>query len=582
MIRYRQFFSQIALAGLLLLAVSSAVAVPDRYQGLFDLAYSDPQAAMLQIDQLVLSSDQQFGWAGYLKARSLYYQNRFADSLSQLLSIDNPEGELAARVFRLSGQNYYWLGSLNQALILAHKAVDASTDAQMPDETAQTENLIGAIHMKNGERDLALEFFSRALDHFDQQRALQDVAKVQNNIGVLHIEDGRLDIAEPFVQQALALGHQLDRPSTVVAALVNLIEIRTLQGRFDEAGEYQRECVEIANSLGQEGVMVWCREAEVETLRASGQLSQAIAAATDVLARADSQGLSQTGVDMARQLSALLAESGDLKGALSYANRAFDDMLLVNEDLLALRVDQVDDIIAAEGSRRELVALRVQNQFQRQRQWLLLAGVAVLTPLLVWAVVLVRSKQRLVDALKDAHQLTREALKSTSEAKAAVERIARTDPLTGLDNRRAALAGFESAHARWLRDHRAYSVLLLDLDQFKRINDRHGHAAGDLVLTQVASVLREGVPDSGNCCRWGGEEFLILLPMTDDQAARELAETIRLAIENLRVKFSDQLITPTVSIGLATVAQGQSVDEVIRFADQALYQAKEQGRNRLV
>lgn len=285
---------------------------------------------------------------------------------------------------------------------------------------------------------------------------------------------------------------------------------------------------------------------------------------------------------MARKLSALLAERGNLKGALEFSDRAFTDMLAVNEDLLALRVDQVDVIIAAEGARRELSTLRVQNEFQRQRQWLLIIGVAVLTPLLLWALVLVRSKQRLLNALKLAQEKTQAALTSTNEAKAAVERLARTDPLTGLNNRRAALAAFESAHAHWLKDHRAYSVLLLDLDRFKRVNDQHGHAAGDLVLTSIASLLQDNVPNSGSCCRWGGEEFLVLVPMTTNDGARQLAETLRVVIESAEVKFSAQVIQPTVSIGVATVTQGQSIDELIRSADEALYAAKEQGRNCVV
>ncbi|MFK7957376.1 MAG: diguanylate cyclase [Lysobacterales bacterium] len=570
------------LAGLLGLFGGNALAVPPALQDLFELSYTDPPSATGQIALLTNTSDADAGWVSYLSARALYYQNQFADSLSELIAIDQPEGELAARVFRLSGQNYYWLGSLNQALILAHRSNEVAVAAGMNDEAAQTENLIAAIHMKNGERTLALEFFTRALRHFESQQALVDIAKVQNNIGVLHIEEGQLALAEPFVEKALALGRQLDRPTTVVAALVNLIEIRTLQQRFAEAAALQQQCEEIAGGLGRSGVLVWCQEAAVETLSASGRLPEAIAAARDVLTRAEKQGLSQTGVDMARKLSALLAESGNLEGALEFSDRAFTDMLAVNEDLLALRVDQVDVIIAAEGARRELTTLRVQNEFQRQRQWLLLIGVVVLTPLLVWALVLVRSKQRLVNALEIAQEKTQAALTSTSEAKAAVERLARTDPLTGLNNRRAALAAFESAHTHWLKDHRAYSVLLLDLDRFKRINDQHGHAAGDLVLTSIASVLQDNMPKSGSCCRWGGEEFLILLPMTKGQPARKLAETLRDAIETVEVKFSGQVISPTVSIGVATVLEGQSVDELIRCADEALYKAKDQGRNRVV
>jgi diguanylate cyclase (GGDEF)-like protein len=156
------------------------------------------------------------------------------------------------------------------------------------------------------------------------------------------------------------------------------------------------------------------------------------------------------------------------------------------------------------------------------------------------------------------------------------------DPLTGLANRRAADARLEAERLRAGRSAEPLSVLMLDLDHFKRINDLHGHAAGDAVLVAVAQVLREELRGIDLAARHGGEEFLALLPGTDARAALEVAERLRARIAGQSIAWHDRELRITTSIGAATLDAGESVPSLIGRADAALYQAKAAGRDRCI
>jgi diguanylate cyclase (GGDEF)-like protein/PAS domain S-box-containing protein len=157
------------------------------------------------------------------------------------------------------------------------------------------------------------------------------------------------------------------------------------------------------------------------------------------------------------------------------------------------------------------------------------------------------------------------------------------DPLTGAVNRRHFEDAFERELRRCARKERNVSVLMLDVDHFKRFNDTYGHEAGDLVLRQVVDAIGEVVRAEDLVCRYGGEEFVVLLPETEPEVALRRAEQIRAGIEGKKLEFRNQSLGElTVSIGCATYPEnGESPDSLLRGADAALYRAKHAGRNRV-
>jgi diguanylate cyclase (GGDEF)-like protein len=160
--------------------------------------------------------------------------------------------------------------------------------------------------------------------------------------------------------------------------------------------------------------------------------------------------------------------------------------------------------------------------------------------------------------------------------------LATTDALTDLLNRRSVLLRLEEEMERHRRDRKPLGTILLDVDHFKQVNDRFGHAAGDEVLRQVARGLRETVRPYDAVGRFGGEEFLVVLPGTDPVTLHGVAERLRTRLqEQVRTGPPEAVQAVTASLGIATWRPEEGADAFLARADRGMYRAKAQGRNRV-
>ncbi len=165
-----------------------------------------------------------------------------------------------------------------------------------------------------------------------------------------------------------------------------------------------------------------------------------------------------------------------------------------------------------------------------------------------------------------------------------LELMVRTDILTGLANRMEMLSQLEIEQKRSERHNKTFSLILGDLDHFKQINDTYGHLAGDRVLRQVAAQFRSNLRTEDVCARWGGEEFMILLPETPLEQAVTVAEKLAASVREKEITWDQQTITVTISFGVGEFQAGNgtsTIDEFIQQVDNALYAAKHAGRNRV-
>jgi diguanylate cyclase (GGDEF)-like protein/PAS domain S-box-containing protein len=168
------------------------------------------------------------------------------------------------------------------------------------------------------------------------------------------------------------------------------------------------------------------------------------------------------------------------------------------------------------------------------------------------------------------------------EIKKQLEVASRTDPLTNLLNRRGMEEKLDTEKDRMERSDKPFSLMLCDIDFFKKVNDNYGHDAGDYILTQVSKNIEKHSRKQDLVCRWGGEEFLLMLPETDLNGAVALAEKLRKHVEEDVQVFKSQKIYITLSLGVACMEKGQEVNDCIKKSDLRLYAAKEGGRNKVV
>lgn len=189
---------------------------------------------------------------------------------------------------------------------------------------------------------------------------------------------------------------------------------------------------------------------------------------------------------------------------------------------------------------------------------------------------------RLTGMLAGLEMEVAQRTEALSEANEQLAAAARVDPLTNLLNRRGFSAEASDEIDRMYRTGRAFNLVLADVDHFKNFNDRHGHACGDHVLIQAAAIFRSKVRAVDRVGRWGGEEFILLLPETGLEGASALAEKLRLDIADNIFEYSGQSLSITMTFGVARFEKGESLDNCIARADAALYRAKKLGRNQVL
>lgn len=194
----------------------------------------------------------------------------------------------------------------------------------------------------------------------------------------------------------------------------------------------------------------------------------------------------------------------------------------------------------------------------------------------------ITERKKLENDLTAANRELQIQLEENERLRAQLQEQAIRDPLTGVFNRRYFTEALESETARAARENTSFSLIILDVDHFKKVNDTYGHKCGDLVLKSLASFLVENTRRSDIVCRFGGEEFVVLMPDAAVDDARERAELFRKKFETLLHTYEDKQIRATFSVGVASFPIHAGAGEsLLVAADEALYRSKAEGRNRV-
>lgn len=192
------------------------------------------------------------------------------------------------------------------------------------------------------------------------------------------------------------------------------------------------------------------------------------------------------------------------------------------------------------------------------------------------------SLKQVIDATQRELQETRQRLTEVSTALERSETLARTDPLTGFGNRRAMKELVSREIARAFRTKEPFSLAILDIDHFKKVNDTYGHDVGDQALTHLARVAKSSIRETDEICRYGGEEFVVTLPGAQAEGARFVIDRMRGLLERTPLVLKQGELVLHYSAGVAELQSGEDVEALLKRADEAMYQAKSAGRNCVV
>ena len=235
---------------------------------------------------------------------------------------------------------------------------------------------------------------------------------------------------------------------------------------------------------------------------------------------------------------------------------------IVSKSISAISSNEISNIY------NRWLAVAYIDRFNYRRLWQVIGIFAILIAYLLHRY---RHGLKITERLKQAHSdIEAVNLQLTEQA--------RTDPLTGIANRLKIDESIQMELARFKRTHEPFSIILIDIDNFKQVNDTYGHHIGDQTLISIATILEQNTRSYDLVGRWGGEEFLIVCPCTAHDGIMSLAEHLRLAVMNNR---EENLPPQTASFGVATIREGDSDIDLISRADNALYRAKGAGRNRV-
>lgn len=461
----------------------------------------------------------------------------------------------------------------------------------------QSFNSLGVIYDGMGDEATAIRYLDQALEGWGALGLQPRIAATLNNLSEVYAELGELDRALGLQRRALTIREALESPSGIAFSLASIGDIFTDMGRLDEAREPLERSLAMRQEMGE-------RKNEVQSLLALARLSTregrlgaaeeyleaALIIARDVAAPTEER-------DIYRELSAVREARGDARGALDALKvwHELDGALLTADR--ARRIETLESEFRATRDQREIERLRAKAELaaslaQQRRTQMLVAILLALVAFLLYR------RHVTVGARRDLERQVAERTAALSDANTRLKALSLTDVLTGLPNRRYFFQAVESDVAVAVRAHRTAArdggvaegsdlvFYVLDLDDFKSVNDGYGHAAGDLVLQQVATALKETGRASDTVIRWGGEEFLIVSRHVDRKGAAAFAERIRQAVHSRMFSAGDgRMLHRTCSVGFAAFpflpSDPEAVhwDTVLGLADQAAYAAKRAGRD---
>ena len=417
------------------------------------------------------------------------------------------------------------------------------------------------IYLNLDQFDSAFATYQRTLQLAERNGDQNRIGIVLSNLGTTSLGMQKPEQALGYLERALPILERYSTDVHVLTALGNIGGAQRRLERYDEALKTNERIIALAQKSDQKVSLADALTDTGQILTQLKRYDEAVPYLTRAVDLSKTAALKRNEREAELQWVKLYEAKGDYRSALEhfYRQDALRSDLFTEERARATA--ELQQKFEADKRERELVARQLELVAQRNsRNFFIALSLLVL-------VVAIANYGRYRGKRREAELL---------------DRLARTDALTGLSNRRSLLESIAREQLRVGRGAAPFSVVLADVDHFKQINDRFGHDVGDEVLKQVAASIRASARDVDDVARWGGEEFLTLLPDCAPDVALDIAERMRQRLHELMIEAGGQPLKVTASFGVSSLKAGEPADACIKRTDQGLYQAKHAGRDRVV
>lgn len=458
-----------------------------------------------------------------------------------LIEVEAPN-PVVVRCMRLICWLYFYLGETSNALTYGLKALDIARTGGFKDLIVSALNSLTMVFAVTGDLDQAFKMHTEGLEVAREiHDGMLEMVALNNGANVL-LEQGELDRALGLATQAWEIAQRMGMNDGQADVADTLGQVLQKMGEYKRAEQLLVEALEIdartGHEFGQANDLLglgkfyisqndW--EQAEENLQKSMELARKV-------------GSRQTQMECHSILCQIAEQQGRWEQALSH-HKAFHDLYEKNHN---------------ETSSNRLALLKVSHQVETTK------------------------RDAEIYHLRN-EELSRE-IEERKKAEAALQELAATDPLTGLFNRRHFFSVAEFMVGDALRYHFPLSVMILDIDYFKQVNDTYGHAVGDSAIKLLAVTIKSIIRTADVAARFGGDEFVILMPHTNAQQALQFAERLRLYLADNALMAGQKPFPFTLSIGIASSSEQADftkIDSLLEQADQALYRAKQKGRNQI-
>lgn len=502
------------------------------------------------------------------------------------------------------------------------QALEIQKQLNLKEEIAQSLNNLGFVYsMALNDYDRGIEYHLQALKLREELKDQEGIAFSLNNLGIVYNRLGDSEKALDYLNRALELRKKLGLKARTAATLNNIGDVYMNLGQYQKSLEINQESLKLRKEIGERSFIAMSLRDIGEAYTNLGQVDQAEKYLTDALNLCEELDDKGTKVLTLISLSAMNRKRGNFSTAEKFATQALQTAQFISaKERLRQALQELAS--AQEASGKYEKALDTYKRFkevndsifnqERARRLALLEGRYQLEKR-EKEIEKLKKDQAILDLHLHSERSQRNAIVGGSillgivgflmyrrrvESSRIAEQLSLTDSLTGLRNRRFIWQTIGYDLASCLRKYRAalYSktypryadviFLVIDLDEFKLINDQYGHSAGDEILKQIANVLQTGCRASDTIVRWGGEEFLIVSRFSNREDAGIMAERFRSLIESAELKIGpEETIRITCSIGFAAYPFIRSTpdaftwEQVIAFADGSLFAAKRSSRN---